>query len=131
MFCFYEKTPYLCHRTILTSTLEYQQKSTEPRTLGVDALVRGSDFLITTKKATNMKTKFNNLMFSRFHLSEIEHLPSKKYKAIVSGVLHHFYDDQEPDFTKFTDGDKLTKIYAKMVTYIDNGIQKADSKNVG
>lgn len=91
----------------------------------------GFRFFITTKKATNMKTKFNNLMFSRFHLSEIEHLPSKKYKAIVNGVLHHFYDDQEPDFSKFTDGDKLTKIYAKMVTYIDNGIQKADSKNIG
>lgn len=78
-----------------------------------------------------MKTKFNNLMFSRFHLAEMEHLPSKKYKAIISGVLHHFYDDHEPDFTAFTDGDKLMKMYSKMVAYIEEGIRRTDTKIAG
>lgn len=79
---------------------------------------------------SNMKTKFNNLMLSKFHLYEIDNLPSKKYKAIISSLLHYFYDDEEPDFSKFDYSDQLVKIFNKMVKYIEEGLRRFEKNAV-
>lgn len=111
--------------------MSIERTFTEPRTLGVVAHVRGSDFMYNTQNEKTMKTKFNSLMFSRFHLEEMRHTPSKKRCAIIYGVLDHFYYDKEPDFRDFTDGDKLMKMYTKMVTFIEEGIHRAEAKIAG
>jgi hypothetical protein len=69
-----------------------------------------------------MKTRFNTLMFSRFHLTEMEHLPSKKYKAVISAVLHYFYDDEDPDFSAFPNPDEVEYHFNKIVGFIKNGL---------
>lgn len=58
-------------------------------------------------------------MLSRFHLLEMEHLPSKSYKEIISGLYRYFYEDEVPSF-KSRDNEK---IFNKMVSFIENGLK--------
>lgn len=79
---------------------------------------------ITVKVKVSMKTKFNTLMFSRFHLSEMDSLPSKTYKAVISALLHYFYDDEEPDFSKLRKPEVAMKYFKRIASYIETGLNK-------
>lgn len=81
-------------------------------------------FFITVKVKVSMKTKFNTLMFSRFHLSEMDSLPSKTYKAVISALLHYFYDDEEPDFSKLRKPEVAMKYFKRIASYIETGLNK-------
>ncbi len=69
-----------------------------------------------------MRTKYSTLMLSRYHLSAMDHLPAKAYKAIISGLLHYYYDDETPDFSSYQHPEQLKTIFNRMVGFIENGL---------